>query len=380
MATAAAPRPEYLSPDEDEEVVTEGGTLSALEEADRSHQVATAKRFPRSLTQFRKELAEIAQMNPHVAQEMMYSLPRAGKQLVGPSIRFAEAALSAYGNARAGVEVVDVQRTEDGCWVVAEGRFYDCEKNVGIAIRTRRRVVAKTINADAIQVTGVAASSIALRNSILRGVPKALWADLFEKAKATAVGEIKSIAEVIDRLFAVITKMGVTETMIFNALNIAGKDDVGADQIIAMQSWQNQLSAGESTIEDIFGSPDDVEIERLMNALGWNDTKKRLSAQSFRGRRSEHLQYLREEAQKAGVEVAVKQQAERPKAEPKPAPESLAELHQQRRESAREAQQQPEEDTTHSTSSQSKTTSTSTTGMNAAATNGTARRRVSADF
>jgi hypothetical protein len=284
---------------DEEEVIVTGGTLSAIEEADRSSMVATAKKFPRSLSQFTKDLAEIAQMSQPVAMEMMYSVPRAGKQLIGPSVRFAEALISCWGNSRVGVEVVDVDHEA----ITAEGRFYDCEKNVGIAVRVRRRITDKDgrrFNADMIGVTGAAASSIALRGAILRGVPKALWADKFEMAKQTAAGSIKSVSEVKQRLLDYFAAVGVTEVEVFNVLGVQGKEDIGAEEIVAMNSWQKQLKAGESTREEIFGSPEATEIERLMTELKWNETKKRTSREAFKGKVAEHLEYLRTQAAKIG--------------------------------------------------------------------------------
>lgn len=285
---------QVLPPSEDGEVVTTGGTLSAIEEADRTSMVAIAKKFPRSRTAFMTELSEIAQMSQPVAMEMMYSVPRAGKQLIGPSVRFAEALISCWGNSRAGVEIVDVDKEA----ITAEGRFYDCEKNVGISVRVRRRITDKQgnrFNADMIAVTGAAASSIALRGAILRGVPKALWADKFEMAKKTAAGDVKSMGEIKDRLFAYFLAIKVTEVQLFNALNVPGKEDVGAEEILAMNAWQKQLKAQECSVEDLFGSPEDDEIEKTMTALGWNETKKRMSRDSFKGKRADHLTYVRAE-------------------------------------------------------------------------------------
>lgn len=294
MATA-----EVLSPHDTEEEIPLSGassSLSAIEEADRSHQIATARRYPRSITQFTKELSELACLSQPTAMAMIYSLPRAGKQIVGPSVRFAEAILACWGNARAGVEVIDVDRKEGV--VTAEGRYYDCEKNVGIALRKRRRIVAKTINGDSIQVTGDAVSSIAFRDAILRSVPKALWEPIFEKAKKTAAGDAKSIQAVREGLLQMFRTLGVTDVQIYNALSndqtpITGPADLGADQILALQAWHHQLKNGDCTLEDIFGSPLDEEIEQLMTAMQWSETKKRMSRESYKGRRQEHLDYLR---------------------------------------------------------------------------------------
>lgn len=290
---------QVISPNEDHEEVTplnDSHTITAIEEADRSHQIATARRYPRSLTAFTKELTELACLSQPTAMAMIYSLPRAGKQIVGPSVRFAEAVLACWGNARAGVEVVDVDRKEG--IVTAEGRYYDCEKNVGIALRKRRRIVAKVINGDSIQVTGDAISSIAFRDAILRSVPKALWEPIWEKAKNTAAGDAKSMQAIRDGLLQVFRTLGVTDVQLFNALSefgtvVAGPADLGADQILALQAWHKQLQSGDCTLEDIVGSPLDAEIEELMTALQWSETKKRMSRESYKGRRQEHLDYLR---------------------------------------------------------------------------------------
>jgi len=294
---------QVIPPNTDEEVVSES-SLSVHEEADRSHQVATAKKFPRSITAFRNELKAIAIASQPVAMEMMYSLPRAGKQLVGPSIRFAEALVSCWGNARVGVEVVDVDR-RDGV-VVAEGRFYDCEKNVGFAIRTRRRNVMTKKDDDSYQVTGNAASSIALRNAILRGVPKALWNDIFELAKQTAAGDAASLETIRVEMIKLFTALGVTENRLFAALGIPGIADMGPDEIVAMKAWRKQLQSKDSTIEEIFGYPEDVEIEWLMDAMEWPEAKKRSSKQNFTKDKTGHLTYLRMEASKSGITYSSK--------------------------------------------------------------------------
>jgi hypothetical protein len=295
MATQA--NPEYLTDDGDPQgEVVQSYAITAIEEADRSHQIATARKYPRNVTTFVKELTELACLSQQTAIAMVYSLPRANKQIVGPSIRFAEAVLACWGNARAGVEIVDVDKKEG--FVTAEGRYYDCEKNVGMALRKRRRIVAKQINADSIQVTGDAVSSIALRDAILRCVPKAIWEPIWLKAKATAAGDAKSIQTVRDQLLQIFHALGVTDVQIFNALSefgttVAGPADLGADQILALQAWHRQLKEGDSTIEDIFGSPLDEQIEVLMGSLGWNETKKRMSRESYKGRRQELLDYLK---------------------------------------------------------------------------------------
>lgn len=347
MATA-----EVLSPNDTEEEIPLNGassSLSAIEEADRSHQIATARRYPRSITQFTKELSELACLSQPTAMAMIYSLPRANKQIVGPSIRFAEAVLACWGNARAGVEVIDVDRKEGV--VTAEGRYYDCEKNVGIALRKRRRIVAKVINGDSIQVTGDAVSSIAFRDAILRSVPKALWEPIWEKAKKTAAGDAKSVQVIRDGLLQTFRTLGVTDVQVFNALSndhtpITGPADLGADQILALQAWHNQLKNGDCSLEDIFGSPLDEEIEQLMTALQWSETKKRMSRESYKGRRPEHLEYLRG---LSGGEAKKHTPVHEPTTQPAAAAEAASAKSEAapKVEAAQEDKQRPQDQATH---------------------------------
>ena len=67
-----------------------GGTLSVLSRAEIDVQITTAKRYPRSVTAFRREAEEMATLDEETAGSMFYVLPRAGKNIEGPSVRLAE--------------------------------------------------------------------------------------------------------------------------------------------------------------------------------------------------------------------------------------------------------------------------------------------------
>jgi len=277
--------------EEDEEVVS-NSALTAYEEAERNSQVSIAKLYPRKLTIFRQELSEIARMNQPVAMEMMYSIPRAGKQLIGPSVRFAEAVLSSWGNCHAAVRIKDVS----GDFIVAESAFFDAEKNVRLTVEVKRRITdrdGRRFNTDMIGVTGSAASSIALRGAILRGVPKALWADIFDQAKKTAAGDVSSMEKTRSEMVAIFRALGVTDAMLLNALNVPGMADIGTEEIVALAAWHKQLLSKDSTLEDIFGSSDDAEIDQAMAALKWNEAQKTMARTNYKGRRSELLDHVR---------------------------------------------------------------------------------------
>src|SRR6185369_14649302 len=71
-------------------------------------QIATAKRYPRSITAFKRQCLEMATLDEETAGSMYYVLPRAGKKIEGPSVRLAEIAGSAWGNLRSKSYIVEV--------------------------------------------------------------------------------------------------------------------------------------------------------------------------------------------------------------------------------------------------------------------------------
>src|SRR5690606_20898415 len=100
---------------------------------------------------------------------------------------------SAWGNNRAGARVID----DKGDFIVAQGVFHDLERNVAITYEVQRRVVdryGKRFKADMIGVTANAACSIALRNAVLKGVPKAFWEDMYTEARKVIMGDVKTLA------------------------------------------------------------------------------------------------------------------------------------------------------------------------------------------
>lgn len=238
--------------DTDTEMMTaDGGTVALLNRSEIDMQVATAHKYPRSIKRFRDEAMAMVTLNESVAQECIYSLPRDGKTIEGPSARFAEVVASAWGNSRAGARVV----SDAGDFVTAQGVFHDLERNVAITYEVQRRIVdrkGKRFSADMIGVTANAACSIALRNSILKGVPKAFWADMYEQARLTAVGTVQTLANRRARALGVLQKMGVTPDKVFAFLRIGGEQDITIDHLATLYGITTALKDGDTTPERAF--------------------------------------------------------------------------------------------------------------------------------
>lgn len=247
------------------EVLTaESGTVALLNKGEIDMQITTAHKFPRSIKRFRDEALQMVTLNENIAQECIYSLPRDGKNIEGASARFAEVIVSAWGNSRAGARVVNDQ----GDFVTAQAVFHDLEKNVAITYEVQRRIVdrqGRRFKPDMIGVTANAACSIALRNAILKGVPKAFWADLYESARQTAIGDVQTLANRRARALAVLQKMGVQPAQVYAFLGITGEEDMTLEHLGTLYGITTAIRDGDTTPEQAFSktAADAVDSETL---------------------------------------------------------------------------------------------------------------------
>lgn len=233
-------------------MVAETGLVAILNKSEIDQQITTAHKFPRSLKQFRTDVLDMVTLSESIAQECIYMLPRDGKVIEGPSARFAEVIVSAWGNARAGARVVD----DSGDFVTAQGVFHDLQRNVAITYEVQRRIVDRNGNRykpDMVGVTANAACSIALRNAILKGIPKAFWSEMYEAAKATVGGDIKTLPTRRKAALEAFKKQGVSKDQVFAKLGIKGEEDIGLDQIILLGGILTAIKEGDTSIEHAFG-------------------------------------------------------------------------------------------------------------------------------
>lgn len=234
----------------------DASTVALLNKSEIDQQIATAHKYPRSVKGFRDEVLTLATLNEDVAEECSYALPRADKTIIGPSARFAEIIASSWGNCRAGARVVE----DRGDTIVAQGAFMDLQKNVAITYEVQRRIVdsrGRRYSPDMISVTANAACSIALRNAVLKGVPKAYWNDLWEKARSVAVGDATTLANRRGAAVSKLSHFGVTPEMIVAKLGRASMDDVTVDDLGVLLGIFNALKEGEITPEEAFKVADD---------------------------------------------------------------------------------------------------------------------------
>lgn len=231
----------------------DGSLAVRLAQVEIDSAVSTAKKFPRSLTHVKSNITDLVMLDEETAAECVYALPRGGKPIKGPSVRFAEIVASQYGNCHVGSRVVDVNRSEK--YVEAEGVFIDLQSGMKRTARTRRRIVdskGRLYNDDMIIVTGNAAASIALREAILKGVPKALWREAYDAAETVIAGDVKTLSVRRGDAIRAFAAYGVTPDQIFASLEVGGLDDIGLDHIGTLTAMFKGIKSGEQQVEEYF--------------------------------------------------------------------------------------------------------------------------------
>ena len=225
----------------------------SLARVEIDHQIATARAMPRSIQRAVQNIMTLATLDEETAEECIYSLPRGGKPIIGPSARFAEIISSQWGNSRVASRVVTVDRFEK--FVEAEAVFHDLETNAIRTARVRRRIVdnkGRVFNDDMIQVTGNAASSIAARNVVLASVPKAVWRKAYASVEQVLRGDVKTLGERREKAMKAFAAFGVKPDQVFVALGVAGIEDITLDHMTVLTGMHSTLKSGEATVEAMF--------------------------------------------------------------------------------------------------------------------------------
>lgn len=225
--------------------------LSLITKAEIDMQIATAKAFPRSLTQFQRKVMSMATINPDVAESCNYTLPRAGKNISGPSVRLAEIVAASYTNLRTGARVVFM----DDKKIVAQGVVHDLENNIYHTEEVERRITNKkgeTYSEDMKIVAGRAACAIAYRNAIFKVVPAALIQDVYDKVLEVAKGTAETLVSRRDKRVNYFRTLGVKDEQICQALGVKEINDIDLDKLQVLQGMVTALKNQEATLDGLF--------------------------------------------------------------------------------------------------------------------------------
>lgn len=226
----------------------------AIAKSEVEAQLAAAHQYRRALSTFTKDLLTMATLSIETAESCIFSLPRGGKNIAGPSIRLAEMAASAWGNLHLGCRVVDTTDTE----IVAQGVAWDLERNIRITMETRRRITDKRgarYNEDMIIMTGNAAASIALRNAVFRVIPRAYINAVYNQVRKVAVGDAATLADKRAKVLERLQKMGVSQERVLSTIGCKSIEDIGLEQLETLIGLGSAVKEGERTVDQAFPPP-----------------------------------------------------------------------------------------------------------------------------
>lgn len=242
--------------------IVSSDAVNAIERGQIDMQVATAKKYPRSVKQFLTEAESMITMSTEVAEGCNYKLKRKEKDggvkvIEGPSIRLMEIAAAAYGNLRYGSRIVAI----DQDYVTAQGVAIDMQKNIAITVEVQRSIKGKfgRYSNDMIMVTCNAAGSIARRNALLGAIPRVYVNQLAGTAKKFAIGDAKSLPERLQRAFAYFTTvLGVDLARVLAYVEKPSIQDCTLEDLGELQDLKTMLKEGEITLETAFPDPNKV--------------------------------------------------------------------------------------------------------------------------
>jgi len=244
------------------EIVVEHADTTALEAVVRAEydtQIATAKRYPRSISVFLKEAEELATVDTKTAESMFYSLPRGRnedgtrKMIEGPSVRLAEVITASYGNLHKASRLVAIEdkfvRVQAVCW--------DIQKNIREVVEVSRRITdskGRRYNEDMIGVTIAAAAKIASRNAVFGVVPRAFVDKIYAKAREVSLGKGLTMEQRRANAFAWFAAEGAKEADVLGLLERKALVDVTVDDLLTLHGLRTALKEKMTTITEAFST------------------------------------------------------------------------------------------------------------------------------
>lgn len=244
-------------PEHVEIAVCPPNALEAIERADTDMQIATAKKYPRSMKRFLENAIALVTVDEDTAESCIYRRPvgrdASGKMeyAEGESIRLAEIVAATYGNLRVGAIITEITPR----YVKARGMAHDLESNYLAAAEVVEATVTKNGQPYSERmrlVTAKVAQSKALRDAIFRAVPKSVCKPIINKCYEIMAGNEKPLSERRAAAAAWIASLPIEPERVFNALEVNGIEDITAAHLVKLTGIKTALKDGDITLDEAF--------------------------------------------------------------------------------------------------------------------------------
>lgn len=259
-------------------LIKKAEVLQAIDRAEIDMQIATAKAYPRNVSEVLNKIATYATMDEETAADCFYMLRRNGEggksAIEGLSVRMAEIIAGAWGNMRVQTRIIG----NDGKTVTAQGMCHDLETNLAVSVEVKRRITdkyGKTYSEDMQVVTGNAASAIAFRNAVLKVVPKAITKKVIADVKEVAMGKALDLETSRQQMVQYFAKLGVTEQMLLEYLDVRKREEIDKEMVFELRAVANAIKEGTTTVQDEFVKPaeDKKKAEKAARAASEAEDK-----------------------------------------------------------------------------------------------------------
>ncbi len=241
--------------------------VSQREVAEAQGMMLVAQRFPRDEAAARERIL-IACQRPGLAEAAIYTYPRGGTQVTGPSIRLAEAFAQIWGNLQFGIRELEQSAGRS----TMEAYAWDLEHNVRQvkvfqvrhlrhaqgtvhALETPRDIYEEVANQGARR----------MRACILGLIPGDIVEDAVAECEKTLKTKADTSPAALKKMVTDFAAFGVTKEQIEGRLQ-RRLDAITPAQKINLVKVYNSMKDGMSVAADWFGTPGEAEEKRTGNA------------------------------------------------------------------------------------------------------------------
>ena len=220
-------------------------------------QIATAHKYPRSISSFKNNAVAMATMDEATAESCIYRRPVGrgadGKQTFaeGLSIRMAEIVCACYGNIRYQSRVIESNER----FVKVQAICHDLERNVAVSVEKTESTVnkyGKPYDERMRIVISQAAQAKALRDAVFKVVPRALAKPIENAVRSLLFGDGRSMNTRRDAVKQWVKKIGIDENRVWKALGINGADELTDQTLEMLTGIRTAISDGDATIDSAF--------------------------------------------------------------------------------------------------------------------------------
>ena len=248
--------------------------LEQVLRATRHVHAEESRKYPRKVELFMTRVRELLNLDPEIAEECTYVLPRTkntkeidphtGRVLVDPrtgkpvqvpitgkSIRFAELLMYGWGN----ISLRSTILGDDGKYVTAEATGVDGETNNEVTMQAVMGITTsggRRYNDDGIKNAMMGAQAKAQRNVLLKLIPDAVSNVLWKESQNIALGTKDMIPEKTQKAVAFFASKGVSVDRVWKALDIAGPQEMTLDLLANLRGMVVSMREGHATLDDLF--------------------------------------------------------------------------------------------------------------------------------